>query len=123
MVLIASRLGHGIDNGAPAASKLGRKGVRLNLEFLDRVDARAEHYASVIIGVVIYTIQEEVVEGSARSVCGETVLATCARTTRVAICADARRHDTRAQRSELQVIAAIQREICHGLRCDHLTQA
>ena len=69
---ICSRLGGGIDDSAATASKLRRVIGGLNLEFGDGINAAQDGDISVVIGVVVDAIEQEIVLVAAHAVDGKT---------------------------------------------------
>ena len=80
MQLVGPGLNSGIDDGAVAPPELGAIGIRLHLEFFQRLDRGLNYIIRLIeqvgqVRVVIYAIEQEIILQRACSVCREAVSA------------------------------------------------
>ena len=119
---VGARLDRRVDDGAGAAAVLGRVGVGLNLEFLQRLDRRLHQLhvlaaEGVRVGDVVHAVEQEHVVEGAVAVDVEHALEVDAGQPR-----SAGQHAGREQR-ELVVVAAVQRQFDDLLLVDDRARA
>jgi hypothetical protein len=107
-------IGAGLDDGierCPAASpELRGKRIGLDFKLLDGVHVRSQHDATVVLGIVVNAVQQEIIECAARSVGDEAVLPAGARSADIAIRSGSRAHHAGGKCRQLNVVTTIQPE-------------
>ena len=119
MILVAAGLGGHVDLRGVVA-ELGGIDAGLHLEFLQRVDGR-QHDVGIEIGVgIVDAVEREVVEHDALAGDRDRLIGAVAALARAGLSGGGReRRGVGRERDELQVVAAVQRQLDDALVVDH----
>src|SRR5262249_9767545 len=120
--IVAAGLGNRIPLCSAAALELGRVAVGLDLELLDCIHVSTQHQAAVVIRIVVDSVEEKIVEGSARAVRDEAVLTTRAAAAGVAVRSGTGSDYAGAQSGKLSVVAAVKRQLSDLSAHDNLAE-
>src|SRR6185437_2192481 len=75
MIAISARLGHRVDHGSAGAPEFRPVGAGLSLEFLQSVYLRRDDKRAIVVGVIVYAVQNKVVEPAPGAVATEADVA------------------------------------------------